>query len=43
MNLRYVERVGRTDCFLENGERIPVSRGAWEALNRAFIDYYREK
>ena len=42
VNLRYVERVSRTDCFLENGERVPVSRGAWEGLNRAFIDYYRE-
>ena len=41
VNLRYVERVGRTDCFLENGERVPVSRGAWEGLNRAFIGYYR--
>ncbi len=41
VNLRYVERVSRTDCFLENGERVPVSRGAWEGLNRAFIDYYR--
>ena len=42
VNLRYVERVSRTDCFLENGECIPVSRGAWEGLNQAFIDYYRE-
>ena len=42
VNLRYVERVSRTACFLENGEQIPVSRGAWEGLNRAFIDYYRE-
>jgi len=41
VNLRYVERVSRTDCFLENGERVPVSRGAWEGLNRAFINYYR--
>lgn len=42
VNLRYVERVSRTDCCLENGVRVPVSRGAWEKLNRAFIDYYRE-
>lgn len=42
VNLRYVERVSRTDCFLENGKRVPVSRGAWEGLNRAFIAYYRE-
>lgn len=43
VNLRYVERVSRTECFLESGERLPVSRGAWEGLNRAFIDYYRGK
>ena len=42
VNLRYVERVGRTWCLLEGGRRVPVSRGAWENLNRAFIDYYRE-
>lgn len=42
VNLRFVERVGRTECLLENGESVPVSRGAWEGLNRAFLDYYRE-
>lgn len=42
VNLRRVERVGRTACLLENGESVPVSRGSWEKLNRAFIDYYRE-
>lgn len=41
VNLRHVERVGRTECMLENGHSVPVSRGAWENLNRAFIDYYR--
>lgn len=42
VNLRYVERVGRAECLLEGGRRVPVSRGVWEKLNRAFIDYYRE-
>lgn len=42
VNLRHVERVGRTECLLEGGHSVPVSRGAWEKLNRAFIDYYRE-
>ena len=42
MNLRYVERVGRGQCLLEGGRSVPVSRGAYEKLNRAFIDYYRE-
>lgn len=42
VNLRHVERVGRTECLLEGNRSVPVSRGAWEKLNRAFIDYYRE-
>ena len=42
VNLRHVERVGRAECLLEGGHSVPVSRGAWEKLNRAFIDYYRE-
>lgn len=42
VNLRYVERVARTACFLDGGGSVPVSRGAWEKLNQAFIEYYRE-
>lgn len=42
VNLVHVEKVGRTACLLEGGRSVPVSRGAWENLNRAFIDYYRE-
>lgn len=42
VNLRHVERVGRTACLMEGGRSVPVSRGAWEKLNRAFLDYYRE-
>ena len=42
VNLRYVERVGRKDCFLEDGSSIPVSRGVWEKLNQAFLNFYRE-
>ena len=42
VNLCHVERVGRGQCLLEGGRSVPVSRGAWEKLNRAFIDYYRE-
>ena len=42
VNLRHVERVGRTECLLEGGHSVPVSRGAWGKLNQAFIGYYRE-
>lgn len=42
VNLRHVEQVGRTECLLAGGRRVPVSRGGWETLNRAFLAYYRE-
>lgn len=42
VNLRHVERVGRGACLLENGESVPVSRGNWEKLSRAFAGYRRE-
>lgn len=42
VNLRHVEQVGRTECLLEGGRSVPVSRGAWAKLNQAFINYYRE-
>ncbi len=42
VNLDRVERVGRTECLLEGGRTVPVSRGAWEKLNQAFLDHYRE-
>lgn len=42
VNLRHVERVGRAACLLEGGRTVPVSRGAWAGLSRAFLDYYRE-
>lgn len=41
VNLRHVERIGRGQCLLEGGRIVPISRGAYEDLNRAFIDYYR--
>lgn len=42
VNLRHVEQVGRAECLLAGGRRVPVSRVAWERLNRAFLAWYRE-
>ena len=41
VNLSYVERVSRTECGLMGGECVPVSRGAFEALNEAFLEFYK--
>ena len=40
VNLEYVNKITREECILENGEAIPVSRGAYGALNEAFMKYF---
>lgn len=40
VNLEYVTRITREECFLENGEILPVSRGAYKELNEGFMGYY---
>ena len=40
VNLEYVTRITREECFLENGEVLPVSRGAYQTLNENFMKFY---
>lgn len=42
VNLSHVVKITKTDCILDNGESIPVSRGAYKKLNEEFIRFYRE-
>lgn len=37
VNLSYVTRITKTDVFLSDGSVIPLPRGQYEPLNRAFI------
>lgn len=41
VNLEYVSRITKTDCILESGEQLPVSKNRYRQLNEAFIGYYR--
>ncbi len=43
VNLAYVERVTRTDCVLCDGNKVPVSRNSYKAVNDAFISFYKER
>lgn len=43
VNLGYVEKLPVPSCVMENGERIPVSRGRYREVNEAFIDYYKNR
>jgi DNA-binding LytR/AlgR family response regulator len=41
VGLKYIEKISKTDVFLESGKQIPVSRRLYNDLNKAFISYYR--
>lgn len=43
VNLAYVNRIARKEVVMDNGEALPVAKNRWEALNRAYLEYYREK
>ena len=37
LNLKYIQRVTKTDVYLSDGTILPLPRGAYEPLNRAII------
>lgn len=41
VNLSYVNRIEKKEAVMDGGEALPVARSKWEALNRAYLDYYR--
>ncbi len=43
VNLAQVEQIGKTECILENGEVLPVSKARYQALNEAFIAFYKNE
>ena len=40
VNLEYVNKITREECFLENGTCIHISKGAYKGLNEAFMKFY---
>lgn len=42
VNLAYVSRITRKDVLMDSGEILPVARGRWEALNKAYMNHYRQ-
>lgn len=43
VNLSKITRIGRTECILEGGQSLPVSRSAYKPLNDSFIKYNLER
>ncbi len=42
VNLAHVSRITRTDCLLDDGEKLPVARGVYKELNEAFIEFFKK-
>lgn len=40
VNLRYVQRITRTEVVLKDGTGVPLSRGQYDAVNQAMIRYF---
>ncbi len=41
--LKYIRKITRTDVVMDTGARIPLSRRRYDAVNQAFIRYYRQE
>ena len=42
VNLSHIEQITRTECILDNEEKVPVARNSYKELNEAFINYYKK-
>lgn len=42
VNLVHVQKINRTDCLLDDGEKLPVARGVYKELNEAFIEFFKK-
>lgn len=43
VNLRYVDRIGKNACILDNGDEIPISRMRYDGINDDFIRFYKSR
>lgn len=43
VNLAHIDRITRKEVLLDTGVSLPIARGKWEELNRAWLLYYRKK
>lgn len=43
VNINCIDRVTKTECILDNGESISISRSRYSQVNEAFIEYYKNR
>lgn len=42
VNMEYVKRITKTEAVLKDGTGVPLTRGMYDKMNRAFIRYFSE-
>ena len=42
-NIRFINKVGRCECELEDGTILPISKTCYRSVNQQFIQYYRRE
>ena len=42
VGIRHISRITKTDVVLDSGRVLPLSRGCYQAVNQAFIRYFKE-
>lgn len=41
VNVPHVKKITKKLVVMDNGEELPIARGKWEAVNQAYLAYYR--
>ena len=41
VGVRYIQSISKTDVTLDNGRKIPLSRGNYGAIHQAFIRFFK--
>ncbi|WP_373598999.1 LytR/AlgR family response regulator transcription factor [Paraclostridium bifermentans] len=42
VNVKHIKTITKNNVFLENGVKVPISRGKYKEINDTFIDYISE-
>lgn len=41
VNIAHINKITKKMIYLDNGIEIPIARGKWEEINKAYLEYYR--
>lgn len=42
INFSHIQKITRKEVLMDTGAAVPIPRGKWEALNQAYLNFYRK-